>query len=222
MVMNRKYKNEIGIDFQGLFKGTPGTSLIWKRKKVGRLISLTFIKNYRFQVALSGTIPIGQKVTQVDTTKGHYVTREAVQYSIQPMFGIERVNFYGRFNFFYGMDCGPFYNYNRTGYTIFYYSNYNSGSATSISGFPANETSKIGLSIIPFLGIKYRIGEHFSASMESGFNLSYYFSDSKLLQYQNYYYNIQTNYNVVTTTSKFHGLSFNMLYLRFLTFNYHF
>ena len=224
MVMNRRYKNEIGIDFQGFFKGTPGTFLIWKRKKIGHLISLTFSKNYRFQLGINGTMPLTQKVTQIDTSKGYYVTSESKQFLIQPMFGIERINFFGRFNIFYGMDFGPYYSYARTGYTVFgsynngyYYSYFNSN-----AGAP-NETTKYGLSLIPFIGVKYRIAEHFSASMESGFNLSYYFSNTKLLAFPYFNnYTAQATLNTVSTTSKVNGISFSMMYLRFLTFNYHF
>lgn len=82
MAMNRKFKNEIGIDFQGFFKGTPGTASIWKRKKVDRLISLTFSRNYRFQIAFNGTLPISQTVTQVDTSKGHYLAVESKSFFI--------------------------------------------------------------------------------------------------------------------------------------------
>src|ERR1044071_6025827 len=103
MAINRKFKKEIGVDIQGLFKTTPGTTLILKLKNNwGRFIALTSAKNFRFQLGLSGTIPVNEKTNSVDTSNSHYLTKEARSFSVQPMFGMEKVNFYGKFNFYYG------------------------------------------------------------------------------------------------------------------------
>lgn len=100
IAMNRKFKNEIGIDFKDFFHGAVGTSLIWKRKKTEHLIALKTAKNYRFQVGLNGTIPIVQKTTQNDSTNGYYENFEQKLLYLQVLVGIEKINFFGRFNSF--------------------------------------------------------------------------------------------------------------------------
>jgi len=221
MAVNRKYKNEIGIDFQGLFKGTPGTALIWKKKKVGRLVSLTFCSNYRVQLALSGNIQLTQKTTQKDTTFGHYIVKQPSQYSVQPLFGIERVNFFGKFNLYYGADFGPSYTYSSNQYNVYIYSNTNNNYTYYGGSYGANTSNVFGFSIIPFVGIKYRISERFSASMESAFSLGYSFTNTKYYVY-NFNAANQSFVQKDATETNTHGLVFAMRYLRFLTLNYHF
>jgi hypothetical protein len=237
--MNRRFKHEIGIDCQGFFKGSPGSAFIWKKKKQGRLISLTFSQNYRFQIAFNGTLPLTEKVTALDTTHGRYMSKQAIGYSIQPMFGIERVNFFNRFNIFYGCDFGPSFTYGRSGY-IYYTYHYTSGGSTyyntnyyytNTSGLyyyndQAGESKKIGLSVAPFIGVKYRISERFSASMESAIFLTYFYSVTKLYA-QPYYSNTNSlnpipNLTTVAAKNTVSGVEFSPRYLRFLTFNYHF
>lgn len=150
------------------------------------------------------------------------------------MFGIERVNFFGRFNFYYGMDYGPYYSYFKTGYAAYIsystngymYFNYTYNNSTSSFYTSPSETTKYGLTIAPFIGVKYRISGRFSASIESAFYLSYYYSISKLFAQPNYYSNNngfnQSTFTTVATKNVIHGLEFSPKYLRFLTFNYHF
>lgn len=224
MAINRKFKREIGIDFQGFFKSTPGTALIFKIKNNGnRYISLTTIKNFRFQLGISGTVPANDRVTIVDTSKVRYSTQEARSFSIQPMFGMEKVNFYGRFSFYYGIDFGPYYSFTNSGYSVYTYTNYPYGGAgyTTSAGLPQqSEAKKYGLSIAPFIGAKYRISEHFSANIESAFFFSYFVTKTKI--YSIPYFNSANNStNTVIADKNYSGFDFSMKYLRFLTLNYH-
>jgi hypothetical protein len=221
MAINRKFKREIGVDLQGLFKSTPGTALILKIKNNrNRFISLVSTKNFRFQLGLSGTIPTTDNVKMVDSSTNRYSSQEARTYSIQLMAGMEKVNFYGKFNFYYGFDFGPYYNYSNTGYSSLIYTN--GGGAYSFSGgFPEQtEAKKMGVTFAPFVGAKYRISEHFSATIESAFYLSYFLSETKIMDLPYYYSTVRTNKVVAVKNSS--GFDFSVKYLRFLTVNYHF
>ena len=220
MVLNRKFKYEIGIDFQGFFKGNAGTSLILKVKKpTNGFVPLTYTTNFRFQLALSGTLPFESKVTAIDTTitNAYYNNSVSKDLFIQPMIGIERVNFYNRFNIFYGFDIGPYYHYNSNTSTYYgfvnqFYSN----------GYPTGGTvnNYYGIAVVPFFGVKYRLTERFSISVESGINIAYDYLNCRLNE---------TDLN--TFTNQFESLTMvknekrflvNMMYLRFLNLNYHF
>ena len=223
--LNRKYQKEIGIDLQGLFLKTLSTSLIFKSKdNSGRFVELTSSKNYRFQLGLSGTIPISEKTKALDTSVNRFASQDARTFSIQAMIGKERVKFYGRFNFYYGYDIGPYYLYSYSGYTVTTYSYQNYGGSswiTNNNNYPwlQSETTKIGLGLAPFIGAKYRFSEHFSASMESSFFLSYFFSRTKLSSLPNVNNANSASTNVADKRSS--GLEFYVKYIRFLTINYH-
>lgn len=224
MAINRKYKKEVGIDFQGFFKSTLGTALIFKVKNNrNRYISLTTTKNFRFQLGISGTLPTNDKVTNIDTSKVRYSTQEASSFSIQPMLGMEKVNFYGKFNFYYGVDFGPYYNYTNSGYSVYTFTNYPYTGAmySNSAGLPQqSEAKKYGLSIAPFIGAKYRLSEHFSASIESGFFVSYFASKTKIYSLP-YINGGNKSTNTVIADKNYSGLDFSVKYLRFLTLNYH-
>ena len=73
------------------------------------------------------------------------------------------------------------------------------------------------------VGIKYRFSSRFSASLESGFYLSYFLTKEK---YNNIRYgnnNINTSGYILLPISEktTNGFNFSMSYLRFLTINYH-
>lgn len=226
MLINRKYKHEVGIDVQGLIQRNLGSTLILKIKRKENLVNLTGSKNFRFQLNLSGSFPVSEKTTQFDTLSGpYYNTKSSNSFVIQPMVGLERIKFYGKFNFYYGVDFGPYYSYNDNGYSIYkyYYNNNNNGTYSYSGSLVETESKKYGLSIAPFIGIKYRISSHFSASLESGFYLSYFLTKEK---YNNIgFANINPSMNgslaLPISEKTSHGFDFSMKYLRFLTINYH-
>jgi hypothetical protein len=215
MALNRKFNREIGVDFQGFFKGTPSTSLVFKVKKQSHLVSLTFSENYRIQVNVSGSVPFSTTVTQTPNV-GTTDIKPNSQFSIQPLFGIEKIYYYGRFNLFGGMDGGPEYhhmyqdynNNNNLGYYYYYQNDY------------SNTISGGGFSLIPFVGAKYRLSEHFSLTAESALSIGYSFTKTVTKGgYVTPNTGILTN---VTTETKTNSLDLNTRYLRFLTLNYHF
>ncbi len=223
MAINRKFNNEIGIDFKGFFKGEAGTSLIWKvkKKQSNGLISLTSSSNYRFQLAITASIPFNSEVKAIDTTflNVSYSDYVSKNFSIKPMIGIERIKYFQRFNIFYGIDFGPYYIYtsdNLSNYGYYYNNNYYS------SGYPKSSSisSYYGVSLAPFFGVKYRLNERFSISMESGINFSFEYlnRDLNASDYDKTN-NIVNEFTLQKTEKRF---LINMMYLRFLNLNYHF
>lgn len=213
MALNRKYKREMGIDFQGFFKGTPGTSLILKVKKKSHLISLTFSENYRFQLNLSGSIPITSNTSQGLDSNRTEIVNPSSQFSIQPLVGIEKIYYYARFNLYGGLDAGPNYNRMSQGYILVSGYNYYS------NNYPMTSWGA-GFSFIPFVGMKYRLTERFSLSAESAFALAYNYT--KTVYGGVAYSNGSGSQTWAKSETRFSALTFNMRYLRFLTLNYHF
>jgi hypothetical protein len=219
MAMNRKYKREVGMDFKGFFKGAPGTSLILKIKDThSRFVSMSFSKYYRFQLRLEGEFNANPFMQRWPEPYGYFERRDPKGgFSISPMLGKERVNFFGRFNIYYGMDFGPYYSHNTFGYFVYidttanHISNYQDG----FSNQPYKVTN-FGFSAIPFYGMKYRLSEHFSLSVESGFTFSFFISKTTYLNSNQFHDLGYFNKN------KSKGFNFAMMYLRFLNLSYHF
>lgn len=216
--LNRKYKTEIGVDMSQIFQRTPGTALILKLKNNrGRFVDLTSAKNYRIQFGINGSLPVSENVKDNDTTYYIYSAKTENSLSITAMFGFEKVKFYGKFNFFYGIDFGPSYSQHSTGYTAYRYS---SGQGGTVYGpFDQFDLKRAAFSVSPFIGAKYRLSEHFSASIESGFTLTYFISKSLI-------YSPGINSNPYLKDAQLaeenkSGLELSMKYLRFLTLNYH-
>ena len=215
MRINRKYKTEVGIDMSQIFQKNPGTALILKIKNNrGRFIDLRSAKNYRIQLGINGSIPVSESSTPGDTAFIFYSSKPASTFNVNLMFGKEKVNFYGKFNFYYGFDVGPYYECYNSGYMAYTYP-YGGG----YSGSTQRESRKAGVAIFPFIGAKYRISEHLSASIESGFVFSYFMSKAVILSVPN----ITSPDNKTSTlaTEKVSGFDFSIKYLRFLTLNYH-
>ena len=222
MLINRKYKHEVGIDVQGLIQRSLGSTLILKIKRKEKLVNLTGSKNFRFQLNLSGTFPVSEKTTQTDTVQYRYSNKGASSFTIQPMFGIERIKFYGKFNFYSGVDFGPYYSYSDNGYLAYKYTYLNNTTYgyNNYIAFPIEtQSKKYGVSVAPFIGIKYRISSHFSASLESGFYLSYFITKEKNYNIP-FFYNPNNSTTLISEKTS-HGFDFSMKYLRFLTINYH-
>ncbi|MFN8438723.1 MAG: hypothetical protein U0V72_13995 [Cytophagales bacterium] len=228
------YQNEVGIDIKSILRAVPDISIIWKRKIKQ---SQNCLKNYRFQLYLNGYIPTKNKVTQNDTTNGKFDYESEKFFYIQPMIGIEKIKSYGKFKLFYGIDIGAFYSYRNSGYMYYYQKNSNVANLYNNYYYIYNYTqnpnlfspntnyntngiwNKYGATIAPFFGVKYFFTDRFSASIETSFYLSYFNMKIKLLPY--YSNNNSTAKNIATKIEN-EGLDFNLKYLRFITFNYHF
>lgn len=221
MAVNRKFKNEIGIDFQQLFIGNAGTSFIWKVKKKQRngLVSLTFSRNLRFQLAINVSMPISsnKEIKENSLLNVMYTDSYTKRIYIKPLIGIEKIKYYQKFGIFYGLDFGPNYNYSLN--TTSYYGDYNQNNTF---GYPQSSAAvnEYGISIQPFIGVKYRFSERFSVSMESGFAFTYQYADFEISATDyNESNNVYNKFLFNKTESRF---AISMMYLRFLNLNYHF
>ncbi len=221
---NRKFKHEIGIDFRGIFNNNyyylansanhfydgldRGYSFIWKvRNDRGKLISVSYIKNWRFQFRTS-SITNTDRVQRFESngTTFEYKENGISSLYVQPSFGFERVNFFDRFNFYYGADFG-FLVYRVRGAT-----NYGFEVNGNYFSFTTNSMS-YGPDATGFVGMKYRFSERFSIAVETGFGIYFHLVRSKL-------YDNQAEKIVSKTAYENFGHSFYPL--RLLTFNYHF
>jgi len=221
---NRKFKHEIGIDFRGVlnfgniyyyannvrggYNNANVTSLIYKvRNDRGKLVAVSYAKNWRFQLRTSSTTSTDR--TQRFESNGQTFTYKEDGFSnfyINPAVGIERVNFFNRFNFYYGADFGLSYSRSR-GLSNF-------GYVLNGNGFLfTTNADAFGSGATAFLGMKYRISERFSISIESAFEIYFSWIKSSL------YDDVQKE-----TVSREAYESFGHLFkpLRLLTFNYHF
>jgi hypothetical protein len=211
---NRKYKREIGIDMTGIFAGNPGSSLIFKiRNDRGKLIALTYAKNYRFAVNFSGNLNLNSKYYGEE--KERLVDSVDVEYQYSYfnfLLGIERVNFYNKINFYYGCDAGLFNQNSLNSNSYYYYQN------NVLNYLRSDEKSNsLGAILIPFFGLKYKLNERFSLSLESGASVRYAHIMTKYKQGR---YIEDVEGLVKKTVSN--RLFIDFIPLRFLTFNYHF
>lgn len=236
--INRKYKNEIGIDFKGFTGGSIGTAIIYKKKyNTGRLVSMSFARNLRYQVGLDVNFPLGKSVSTVDSLK-IIESNQTKYFSIQPRFGIEKIYYNDKFGFYYGIDFGVGYSYNASAYDV-YMLKFNTGNGQSADLYSLNtlpyKSTMINAGLYPFFGVKYRFAERFSVSIETSISLVYEYSHvSTISRYYNvegvpqYYYNYYYGYLNSYTKPEFnnvdrtHLIRLNINYLRFLTLNYHF
>lgn len=207
---NRLYKQEIGIDCKGIFNGNLGAALIYKvRNDRSKLIAVTYAKNHRFQFAFNSNFVVSDKTERQDgPSQSTYYLKPYKYLYVNAAYGFERVRFYNRFNFYYGVDFGPSFTYQQNGYYVrtnnnsilYYYADF-------------GKTTSIGLNVIPFFGMKYRFSRRFSVSAETGFAFSYFLQKTELFDPYS-----QTVDGINTQ----HGFQTNTQYLRFLSFNYHF
>jgi len=221
---NRKYKHEIGIDFRGIFNTNyyyilngsnrlydgldRGYSFIWKvRNDRGKLISVSYIKNRRIQLRTSSTINT-DRVQRFESNGISFEYKENGVSSLffQPSFGFERVNFFNRFNFYYGADFGVSLYRVRGAYNYGLEINGNNFSFTT-------NTNSYGPDATAFVGMKYRFSDRFSIAVESGFGIYFRIIGSKL-------YDNKAEKTVSKTVYENFGHTFYPL--RLLTFNYHF
>ncbi|MCC6412090.1 MAG: hypothetical protein IT270_10550, partial [Saprospiraceae bacterium] len=216
---NRKYKYEVGIDMQGFFGGNPGTGLVLKvRNDRGKFVPVSYAKNYRYQISFFGDLNSKANVTELDTFTNYSIEPKASnRFYVQAMVGMEKVVFFRKFNLYYGLDFGPHYDYYHTDYTI-EKQIVGGQEVVSVSGVGRmTEWQQVGASIVPFIGVKYRISDRFSVSAETAFFVKYaYISET-------WYGTDATGFDdVYASRVKYHNITTGMDYLRFLTFNYHF
>ncbi len=214
---NSDLKHEIGIDMQGLFKGYPGSSLIYKVRDRKQSPTANYVKNCRYQLAMSGRLSLGNKtITKESFNDFVDEIKSENSFYIHPQIGMERLRMFDRFGLYYGADTGPFYQSNSPGYSVKYSKNPNTN--IQYLGTPSNYYT-LGWSFTPFFGMKYKLNQHFSFAMETGLNVNYSFRESSN-------YLLQANQGVLTqkiqNKNKNQSLETYMDFLRFMTLNYHF
>ncbi len=209
----RKYQKEVALDCQGLFLRMPSAAAILKtRANGGQYVDVSSYKNNRFQIAFAGNLILDEESSSTDTF-AYVVSQVPSFWRVAAMYGREKVQLYGKFNFYYGYDFGPFYEYRRSGYSALYLGN---GSVVNTNyTWPPSESSKIGLTIVPFMGCKYRFSEHFSVSLETGVSIAYFKSKTTGSVFP-----FIKQFNSITRTNTT-GIDVRADYIRFLTLNYH-
>lgn len=213
---NRKYRNEIGIDVQGIFAGNIGGSFMYK-KRTGdkKLIAVTYSDNLRFSGSLSGYY----YNNSVDAPE-YYQVNDNYQVIIaapddrhrQNLYvgvGKERIYFYGRFGAYYGMDAIGAFNYSAD-------KNRYWQTASVIADLPVRQTN-ISVGAAPFAGIKYRIANRLSISAECNYYLGYALGRIKVGDKKSNQASNQDPYIFYT-----HSINHSFNPLRFVTLNYHF
>lgn len=217
---NRKYRREMGIDMKGLFGGFPGGTFIFKQRTGDKkLIAVSYSDYLRFSVSFSGNTTL----SSLDTAAIYKVTddiglvikpTESASHYLSLSAGKERIYYYGRFNLYYGADF-----FLNTGYS--HQKQFISGTFTNNNAYVYLEipvrTFSAGAEIVPFFGMKYRISERFSVSIESGFYLGYTF---RRLKWGDKESNLAEDQNPIVYFT--HQINHSMVPLRLLTFNYHF
>lgn len=208
MQINRKYRHEVGVDMSGLLQRSSSAALVFKRSsKSGRL-------NYRFQLGIQGKLPLNQKISSDDTSYTILAYKSPSSFGIFVGVGLERVKSFGRFNFYYGADLVPSYNASNSGYRIV-----SNGVSNPGSNGLLYESYTANIALTPFIGAKYRLSEHFSASIESALFISWFMSETRVSV--PYYINGFGAMPGIVSKEETSGLNISMSYLRFLTLNYH-
>jgi hypothetical protein len=210
---NRKYKREIDINMAGLFSGNPGGALIFKiRNDRGKLVPIGYAKNYRFLLSENGSLPFGQKFYGENNEP---LIADKIDYqsvNVSALVGIERVDFYKKINLYYGIDVGLIYNNNRS-YFGYYFINQNNQWEYYAN---AQTSNSYGVTSIPFYGLKYRLNERFSISLESAASVTF---NHIITKYDDGVNSINVRGLIKETVGN--RIDFNFMPLRFLTFNYH-
>ena len=213
---NRKYRNEIGIDVQGVFAGNIGGSFMYK-KRTGdkKLIAVTYSDNLRF----SGTLAGSYYNTNVDAPIYYNITNDIKLLVTRPTdnhqqyarigVGKERIYFYGRFGAYYGADIVGSFSYDTDKGTYWQ-------SANTYADLPIRSTH-FGVGIVPFAGIKYRITNRLSLSAECNYFLAYGFQRTKIGDKKSNQASNQEPYIYYA-----HSINHSFDPLRFITLNYHF
>ena len=211
-----KYKNEIAIDIQNLFEGTPGTALTYKKRKPETgLIAVNEKTAYRFQLTLGGNQDIGDH--QFDSLNTNLISFNDLNndfLSLGTAVGIERQINRKQLQYFYGLDAGYTYSTNTTDRYIRFVSPV-SGKIQDIRETINSKSHGPALSL--FFGFKYFIVPEISLSVESGLLNSFRFIHRDETEVD-----LSTNESYIVREETYKELSFIFDYLRMLNVSYYF
>lgn len=211
-----KYKKEIGIDFQSIFNGSLGTSLVFKvRKPETGLIAVNEKTAYRFKITLNGNVPIGDK--QIDTLGNsliNFLDTDLNRFSAGFAVGLERQINRKRLQYSYGLDLG--YDYYTNKY-VRYYRTTSSLSGKTVDYQNVEALTSHGPSLTPFFGFKYFILPEISVSMETGLFMNFTFNKVHETE------QVIPGQEVETTQKyTYNEMNFYFDYLRALNLSYYF
>ena len=159
-------KNEVGIDFQNIFSGILGTSIIYKTR-IGekKFISKDEKKALRFRLELRGGIELSSQLPDsITTSLFNRYRSEGFRAAIYT--GYEWQKQKNRVQYFYGLETGFEYVYQ---YDLF------SWSWNVVNGFTLviEDERKITIPLIGFGGVKLFLSKEFSISLESNLKIEY-------------------------------------------------
>lgn len=207
------HKNEVGIDFQNLFSGVLGASVIYK-KRIGekKFISLDEKKALRISLGGRGELPLTDRLDVLNDTLSPLnftdLLREGFQFHC--LVGLEWQKQRNRVQYFYGLE---------TGFRYFKYKRLVGWSWNSISGYTFRFNDEVNQSIplIGFFGVKYFLSKEFSISIETNLQVNYQHEkiDRTLINRQN-----GTEFESKDIIRK--EINFNLDYLSSLNFSYYF
>ncbi|MEZ5647517.1 MAG: hypothetical protein R3E60_00815 [Alphaproteobacteria bacterium] len=200
---------KIDVDMKYLFSGFNTTTVLLKIRD-NRKTSNSSSKLRNWRIGLSGSGNRQSNTDQNFTYDGYQyevINSVNTNTSIAPVLGRERIRSMGRFGLHYGMDLSPRFRYSKK---------YDALSGDHIPPEYVPIVTKffgIGLSAIPFIGMKYRLNDRISFSIETAISGSYEFSSTKI---------VPLHTDKVRSRNNMHLVSYNVIPLRFLSFNYHF
>lgn len=220
-VIYNQFKNEIGIDFQGLFNrsylgnSVIGTNFIYKRR-IGekKFVSVNEKKVLRFQIGGSGDIPISTDT--LDNRKNgtpilNQFTLEDSYFSLRTTIGLEWQRQFKKFQLFYGFDSGVTYTKD-TGISS---ASYSSGNLVS---YREGINQNIGVPLNGFIGFKYFFNPRISISLESYMSTSINFAKIT----STIHYTDPDQDARLLISGKRNDINFGFDYLRYLNLSYYF
>lgn len=213
VVQFNQYENEIAIDMQNIFRGTLGTSIIYK-KRIGerKFVSANERKVVRFSVGGSGEISLSDELNFISDSISPLNFTDLFRngYQFHGLVGFEWQKQVNRIQYFYGFE---------TGFEYSKYNQLNGWSWNSNEGYTHhfNDERIMSIPLIGLGGIKFFISKFFSVSLESNFKINY--QAEKLIRKLQ---TPRTSYEYTSEPIKRKEINFNFDYLSALSLSYYF
>jgi len=208
-----QFKNEIGIDFQGIFSSSLGSSLVFKKHtKENRALRLQTSFRVDNTLKIDTTLYFSPSIPSSPGTNFRDIEPKSI--TIQPLIGLEWQRNMGRWQLFYGFDTGIGFQYSQ----LFSRSFSRTENGVLIDrGFVSSQKRDFTIPAIGFWGFKYFINSRISISAESSVFLGYSFS--KFIETENSSLN-KTERDIAKQNESKLMAYFD--YLRFLNLSYYF
>lgn len=207
------YKHEIGIDFQNIFRGSLGTSIIYRRRMgEKKFVSLNDKRSLRVRLGGSGNLLLSDRLDLLNDTISPINFNDLLEEGFQChlLVGYEWQKQKKRVQYFYGFE---------TGIRYFDYNYLTGWSWSSINGYTYrfNDEKSVAVPIILLGGVKYFITPEFSIALETSFEIGY-----KRKKIDRSTETPSTGSRYERKDIKRHEIDFQMDYLSALNFSYYF